>query len=79
MSAPIGDGWFRLLEFDLGAKPPKLHVRTYSSHYRAFSGEVAKYAEWYREHEQPDMTDVEFLEAEDFEVVLVDFREPCKY
>ena len=73
--APIGDGWFRLLEFDLGAKPPKLHVRTYSSHYRAFSGEVEEYAEWYREHEQPDMTDVEFLEAEDFEVVLVDFRE----
>lgn len=73
--APIGDGWFRLLEFDLAADPARMRVRTYSSHYRRFSGEVPQYADWYREHEQPEMTDVEFLEAEDYEILLVDFRE----
>jgi hypothetical protein len=70
----IGDGWFRLLEFDLAASTPILRVRTYSTHYKQLSGALPTYAAWYREHEQPDMTDVEFLEADAFEVELVDFR-----
>ena len=70
----IGDGWFRLLEFDLGSDRPKLTVRTYSTHYNVYSGDLDTYAEWYREHEQPDMTDAEFHAAEAFVLELDDFR-----
>jgi hypothetical protein len=71
---PIGDGWYRLMQFDLGAATPRITVRTYSSHYERFSGELATYASWYRAHEQPEMTDAEFLGADEFEIPLTDFR-----
>jgi hypothetical protein len=70
----IGDGWFRLLGFDLGAETPKLSVRTYSTHYGVGSRDLDTYAEWYRGHEQPEMTDAEFHAADDFEIELTDFR-----
>jgi len=73
--AGLGDGWFRLLEFDLAGEKPKIKVRTYSTHYRMLSSELDTYASWYREHEQPEMTDAEFLAAEEYEISLVDFRE----
>jgi hypothetical protein len=72
--AGIGDGWFRLLEFDLGGDRPKLSVRTYSTSYLVGSRELETYAAWYREHEQPEMTDAEFNAADDFEIELTDFR-----
>lgn len=72
--APIGDGWLRLLEFHLASTSPKIVVRTYSTHYAKHASELASYAEWYREHEQPEMTDAEFLAAEQYEIPLVDFR-----
>jgi hypothetical protein len=71
----LGDGWLRLLEFDLGAQTPRIRVRTWSTHYAKHSGELASYAERYREHEQPAMSDAEFLAAEEFELDLTDFRE----
>jgi len=70
----LGDGWFRLLEFELGGASPKVSVRTYSTHYETWSGDLETYADWYREHEQPEMTDLEFLAADDFEIELSDFR-----
>lgn len=70
----IGDGWLRLLGFDLATEPPTLRVRTFSTHYGKFSSELPSYAAWYREHEQKDMTDAEFLAAEDYELELDDFR-----
>ena len=36
-------------------------MRTFSTYYEKYSGELATYSEWYREHEQPDMTDEEFV------------------
>jgi hypothetical protein len=71
----IGDVWLRLLSFDLGIEPPRVRVRTYSTHYQAFSSELPEYASWYREHEQPQMTDAEFLAAEEFAFELTDFRQ----
>jgi len=71
----LGDGWLRLLEFNLAAATPWVVVRTYSTHYRKLSSELATYAGWYREHEQPEMSDDEFLAEEAFELELVDFRE----
>ena len=73
--AGIGDGWLRLLTFDMAAPTPTIRVKTYSTHYKKFSGEIPEYASWYRGVEQPGMTDAEFLAAEDFVLELPDFRE----
>ncbi|MGC4028430.1 MAG: hypothetical protein QM696_06140 [Steroidobacteraceae bacterium] len=70
----IGDGWLRLMTFDMAAKVPTITVKTYSTHYRKFSGETAEYAAWYRDHEQPRMTDAEFHAADDYVIQLADFR-----
>jgi hypothetical protein len=70
----IGDGWLRLMSFDLESAMPEVRVRTYSTHYKAFSGDLPSYAAWYRHHEQPIMTDAEFLAADDFTIPLDDFR-----
>ncbi|MBK7949840.1 MAG: metallophosphoesterase [Deltaproteobacteria bacterium] len=71
----IGDGWLRILRFETGGVAPRIDVRTYSTHYRRLSSELERYADWYRPHEQPNMSDAEFLAAEEFTVPLVDFRE----
>ncbi len=71
----IGDGWLRLLEFDLAGEEPKVSVRTFSTHYDTLSSELPTYADWYREHEQPELSDEAFHALEEFELPLVDFRE----
>lgn len=71
----LGDGWLRLLTFELGGETPTMRVRTWSTHYLTESGALATYADWYRAHEQPGMSDEEFLAAESFDVPLEDFRE----
>ena len=71
----IGDGWIRMLRFETGGVAPRIDVRTYSTHYRELSSELEHYVDWYRSHEQPKMTDAEFLDAEEFTIPLVDFRE----
>jgi hypothetical protein len=70
----LGDGWLRLLRFDTTNDPPQIAVRTWSTHYEAFSDELPEYAAWYREHEQEAMTEEEFLAAESFDITLEDFR-----
>ena len=71
----IGDGWFRLLRFDTAREIPTIEVRTYSTFYSTLSSELPTYSEWYREHEQPDMTPEEFGAEEEFTLELVDFRD----
>lgn len=71
----IGDGWLRLLNFDTASDPPTISVSTYSTYYHQTSNEMLEYVVRYRDHEQPDMTDEQFRAAEEFEVVLEDFRE----
>ena len=77
MGGPVGlgDGWLRLLHFDTESNPPRISVETYSTYYQQKSSEMPEYVDRYRDHEQPNMTDEQFLEAEEFEVVLEDFRE----
>ncbi len=69
-----GDGWLRLMTFDMAGAVPKVKVRTYSTHYKSESGTQPNYAAWYRPHEQPKMNDADFLAAEDFSLELTDFR-----
>lgn len=75
MPVGLGDGWFRLMTFDFSGEIPVLEVKTYSSHYKANATDVADYAAWYKKHEQPGMSDTEFVEADNFSVELLDFRE----
>ena len=70
----IGDGWLRLLRFDTTSNPPTIQMQTFSTYYEQYSSELSKYASWYRAHEQPKMTDEEFLAAEEYEIVRDDFR-----
>ncbi|MFK7732091.1 MAG: hypothetical protein AB8B48_10790 [Pseudomonadales bacterium] len=70
----IGDGWFRLMQFDLNSETPHIVVKTYSSHYKKYSAQEENYATWYRGHEQPAMSDEEFYQADDFRIELPDFH-----
>lgn len=70
----LGDGWIRLLTFDLGAAMPRLRLRAYSAHYKAFASDLPHYAQWYG-HEHPEMTPTEFLALDETEILLDDFRE----
>lgn len=70
----VGDGWYRELNFHLDDDTPSVDVRTYSTHYNSYSGELGTYAQWYRAQEQPQMSDVEFLQADEFTLELDDFR-----
>ncbi len=69
-----GDGWMRLMQFDMSGAVPRVVVRTYSTHYKSDSDTQPNYAAWYRPHEQPKMTDAEFLQADSFTIDLTDFR-----
>ena len=69
----IGDGWLRLMQFDLSDESATIRVKTFSNFYDKFSGEVDNYASWYKMREQPDMSDLEFYTADDFIIRLDDF------
>ena len=75
MPVGIGDGWFRLMNFDFSGGFPVIQVTTYSTHYRTPSRNLDEYATWYREDEQPDMSDEDFVEADNFTLELIDFYE----
>lgn len=69
----VGDGWFRLMTFLLAGDTPKIKVVTYSTYFDASSSQLSEYANWYRDHEQPDMSDEAFYAAEEFTIELNDF------
>jgi len=70
----IGDGWMRLMEFDMAAKVPTVRVRTYSTLYKAYSNELPNYAAWYKAEEWPQLSDAAFNAEDDFTLTLTDFR-----
>ncbi|WP_324699781.1 metallophosphoesterase [Novosphingobium sp. RL4] len=70
----IGDGWLRLMTFDLALKVPQVKVRTYSTHYKVNSVDASDYAKWYKADEKPKLTDEEYMKADDFTIDLTDFR-----
>jgi hypothetical protein len=71
----LGDGWYREMKFELAGDSPRVEIKTYSTHYRAYSSELPTYAQWYKPREQPDMTDEEVLRTDEFTLELGDFRE----
>ena len=70
----IGDGWFRLMQFDTAIAVPTLDVKTYSSHYNVLSDDLAQYATWYKAGEQPQMSDDQFYQADSYTIALTDFK-----
>jgi hypothetical protein len=70
----IGDGWLRLMRFEIGGEVPTLAVRTYSPDYGGTSRQIEGYADWYKAHEEPGMSDGEYLEEDDLVHELVGFR-----
>jgi hypothetical protein len=70
----VGDGWLRLMRFDMGAEPPRIEVKTVSTHYSRNSSELPEYAAWYRAAEKPAMDDAGFLAQDAFTLELGDFR-----
>lgn len=77
MSKPtsLGDGWLRLIEFDLQLDNPTISVKTYSSFYGKYSGEIEHYADWYKQYEHPKLSDSEFRETDDFILKLDGFHD----
>jgi hypothetical protein len=70
----IGDGWLRLMTFDLSGAKPGIQVRTYSTHYQKHSTEAESYAQWYKAQEKPKLSDEEFLRQDAFRIELSDFQ-----
>lgn len=71
----LGDGWYRLMRFDMSVHPPTLQVQTWSSHYRHHASEMDSYADWYRDTEQPGMSGSDFVAADEFVLFLDDFEQ----
>jgi hypothetical protein len=69
----IGDGWLRLMEFDLDAQRPRLRLRAYSTYFKAFSSQLPEYGAWYRS-EHPEMKETEIAALDNFEIELTDFH-----
>lgn len=69
----VGDGWYRELTFHLGGDNPRIEVRTYSTHYNTYSSDLATYPAWYRDREQPGMSDEAFYQSDEFTITLKDF------
>jgi hypothetical protein len=71
----IGDGWMRLMTFDMSGQTPIVRVRTYSTHYRKFSNEMSEYAGWYKaDDELSALSDAEYNARDDFSRELSGFR-----
>jgi len=70
----IGDGWMRLMTFDMAPQTPVVSVRTYSTHYGTSSADTAQYVAWYKAQEKPKVGDEEFRAQDDFSIDLTDFR-----
>lgn len=70
----IGDGWHREMTFHLGAENPRVDVRTYSTHYDTYASDLEAYADWYKSREQPEMTDEQFVNADEYTITVNDWR-----
>lgn len=70
----LGDGWMRLMAFDMSGQTPRIRVRTYSTFYHRYASDEPNYARWYKANEQPHLSDEEFLNRDEFTISLDDFR-----
>ena len=74
----IGDGWMRLMEFDMSGKTPVINVRTYSTHHEKQSTDTPQYAAWYKAQEKPNLSDEAFHREDAYQIALTDFHKRFK-
>ncbi|MET4898282.1 serine/threonine protein phosphatase [Sphingomonadaceae bacterium jetA1] len=72
---PTGDGWLRMLSFDMRPASPVIRVRTYSTYYKAYSTQVPAYAAWYKADDAPRASAADYRAKDDFTVTLTGFRQ----
>lgn len=72
----IGDGWMRLMNFNMGGTTPTIRVKTYSTHYKKYSTEMSNYAKNYKDIEQKgaNLSDEAFCAMDDYIIELTDFK-----
>ncbi|MBN3845858.1 serine/threonine protein phosphatase [Paraburkholderia sp. Ac-20342] len=70
----IGDGWLRLMEFDLDAQRPQLRLRAWSTYFKTYSSQLPEYGAWYRA-EHPELSEAQIAALDDFTIELGDFHE----
>lgn len=72
----LGDGWLRLMTFNLDGDRPSVDVRSFSTHYGKYASETPDYAAWYKAVEgQEKLSDAEFLARDEFTIDLTGFRQ----
>lgn len=69
----IGDGWMRLITFDLASATPSFRLRAYSTCFKAFASDLPDYGDWYG-HEHPELSPEAFTALDEQTVMLDDFR-----
>ncbi|MCK9541393.1 MAG: metallophosphoesterase [Novosphingobium sp.] len=69
----IGDGWIRLMKFNLNSATPKVIVQTYSTHYGKKSIDMDQYARFYKSREGASLSDEDFHNSDNFMIYLDDF------
>lgn len=72
----IGDGWLRLMNFNMGTATPTVTVKTYSTFYKKYAAEMADYAKNYKNIEQAsaNLSDEQFVAMDDYTIQLTDFK-----
>jgi hypothetical protein len=69
----IGDGWLRMMRFELGGAQPRIVVSTYSTLYKANAAQLPTYSAFYKAKEKPELSDAAFVAEEEFTLPLDDF------
>jgi hypothetical protein len=62
------------MTFDMAGPTPTIHVHTFSTYYKKDSLDTPDYAQWYKPHEKPKLSDADFHRQDDFTIDLSDFR-----
>ncbi|APL93592.1 serine/threonine protein phosphatase [Sphingobium indicum] len=70
----IGDGWMRLMQFDLSGPKASVQVKTISTYYKSTASKLPTYSAFYKEKEKPTATDEEFIASDEFALDLDDFH-----
>jgi hypothetical protein len=62
------------MTFDMAGPTPTIHVHTFSTYYKKDRLDTPDYAQWYKPHEKPKLSDADFHRQDDFTIDLSDFR-----
>src|SRR3546814_4067542 len=67
---PIGDGWMRLMKFDLSGEQASVRVSTISTYYKTTASKLPTYSAFTKEKEKPTANDTKFGAYDEFTIEL---------